>query len=153
MCGPFVNLKEEWKKANIAEFHIHIYKKNDSDADLELVRNIQSIVGKASGTYLKGPFDIGKVGPHIRPNTELNLVGDKSRIYLQMILNEIELFNRDRLFKGQEPLSVLVHPETGNFLKDHDPSNIKWFGQPLGFNPDFMARFKKPPHIQSHLKR
>mgnify|MGYP000583738981 CR=1 FL=1 len=151
MCLPLIKLRDEWKNANINEFHIHIYK-NDSNDDMKLAQQLLRRQGLKSSWHFKGPFDVGAVGPHVKSNTELNLVGDKSRSELQSVLFEIQLFNQRLQAQGKAPLSVLVHPETGDFIRDHNEKNVKWFGKMLPFNQAFIDRFL-PPKASSTFKR
>jgi aromatic ring-cleaving dioxygenase len=132
MCGPLFekgDLKKEWDAVaqKIAGYHIHIYMndKTDSFALFALGEKIRTLFEGE----VEGPFHVGKVGPHTQANIEFDVTLEayaKVVPWLQM---------------NSAGLSILIHPRTGDELKDHLDAAM-WIGKPVRFNDRFFDQFR-----------
>ena len=136
MCGPYFEkgaLTQEWNAATKAldGYHIHIYGTDAPDGSdkmeiLELTTKIRTLFPE----HVKGIFDVGVVGPHAQANTEIEITKEgfgEIVSWLQM--------------NATQSMSILIHPETEDVLKDHLDSAM-WIGKPVAFNDNFFDRIK-----------
>jgi len=135
MCGPYFTkgtLVEEWKEAtkSLDGYHIHIYFHNDFMAETEAL-DIATKLNTLFPEHVKDISHVGVVGPHAQRNTAVEITkegfGDIVS-WLQM--------------NASESLSILIHPETDDVLKDHLDAAM-WIGEPVSFNDQFFDRVKK----------
>lgn len=150
MCDPDFMLRYAWRNANIEEFHIHIYANGKDDQHKRLAERIKA----RFPDKIRGPFDVGRVGPHRVENSELNLHITRHEMYiLNEIIWDIQFADFKPKHENQPGVSVLIHPETGNFLEDHGVKNILWIGKPVPFNQSFFDRFLPIRPDQKLFKR
>lgn len=121
-------LTQEWQKtkSTITEYHIHIYYDNDASDAKTLADNLITLFPKT----ITGPYSIGIVGPHTKRNIEVNVAADA----IGDVLPWLQLNNPG--------LSILIHPRTGDEVKDHLERSL-WLGTPVNFNERFFAQFAK----------
>jgi len=101
----------------IRSFHAHIYyDMATKDVAVKLREHFQSIT--YSDKVLVGKMHDAPVGPHTQPMFYIGFNG----IALREILNALILRHNE--------LSVLIHPETGDELKDHTQYAM-WLGVPI----------------------
>src|SRR5262249_13653063 len=133
MCGSYEDmkkfkinfLKQEWAKAakQIEGYHIHIYH-NDGKSFLSARETAESIQDLFEGD-VRGVSSIGAVGPHLTPNFGVYI---KPEAYGRVV---------QWLQANSDGLSILIHPETGDDVKDHLKSSM-WLGTQLGYNDKFF---------------
>lgn len=139
MCGGYID-RELLKKFNeiaakkeVSGFHIHIYFDAGTESEKEAIHLAQNL---ASGKLFEniitdGPDRVGLVGPHSKPNIELDIDAGDPQL-LSRFLQRIAMYN----WAG---LSVLIHPRTGDEVKDHLESAV-WMNEPVPFNQAFFDR-------------
>lgn len=133
-------LKEEWRKTqdNIQGYHIHIYFDFYVRPSFAHALSLTSKMELLFKDYIKeSRNEVGAVGPHTKRNflIEINKEGLKEILpWLQM--------------NKPEGISILVHPETGDDVKDHLHSAI-WVGDSIPFNQEFFDRLQAKQNNQS----
>ena len=125
-------LQKEWEKteATLSGYHIHIYSAA-TPSNMEAAKKI------AKELHILFPNDtdtgslIGVVGPHSKENIAMDMTKEGfAKITAWLQLNDTQ------------SLSILIHPETNNVIKDHLESAI-WIGNPTPFNESFFERVRK----------
>lgn len=123
MCGIYFNRAAVSK---VSEYHVHIYfdekGANGWMAHMLAQQLIAAFPGKVSGGN-----KVGVVGPHSRPNIEVDIKPVAFGEVLQM------------LQMNSNGLSVLIHPRTGDEHFDHLSAAL-WLGEPVPFNMGFFDR-------------
>ena len=116
--------------AAVFGYHVHIYfepgKVSETTAR-ELVEELKSRFGDDVDSAAK----IGKIGPHTAPNFAVHI----TKKGFTDIVSWTQL--------NANGLSILIHPETGDELKDHLDSSM-WIGKPMEYNDAFFNQFKRP---------
>ena len=142
MCGDYASMKRwqkewltsEWNttQAKIKDYHIHIYfDANDRKFGLsqyqaqQLADDIQTLFPDA----VRGIYNVGKVGPHGGTNVEVDITKES----FAEILQWLQVNGRG--------LSILIHPETGDDLKDHLESSL-WLNRVTPYNDAFFDRLR-----------
>lgn len=125
-------LQEEWEKteAKLSGYHVHIYSAA-TPSNMEDAKRI----AKELHTLFPDDIDTGKligaVGPHAKENIAMDMTKEGfAKITAWLQLNDTQ------------SLSILIHPETNNVIKDHLESAI-WVGSPTPFNENFFDRVRK----------
>ena len=116
----------------VRAYHAHIYFNNDETARAESVRTKLQ-------TELPGEVKVHRlvdraIGPHPRPMFEVD--------FSPKNLGRM----RDWFEKNNNGLSVMIHPLTGDHVKDHRDLSL-WVGEKLNLNLDFfnwMRLWKSP---------
>lgn len=108
---------------NTTGYHAHIYFDKDT---IDKAKTIAARVGEKFDVFV-GRFHEKPVGPH--PRFSVQLAFDKNK------------FGRvvPWLMKNREGLTVFVHPETGDALKDHTDHAL-WMGEMLELNLGIFRR-------------
>jgi len=117
MCGPYFNLKAA-KPLPVSGYDIHIYFGKDSWQDRFLADALAQALAEAFPRDVKRVQEIGIKGPHSSPNIEVDITPEsfgKVLTWLQM---------------NHEHLSILIHPHTGDEMRDHT-ALANWVGEPL----------------------
>jgi DOPA 4,5-dioxygenase len=132
MCTPYQDkklLQTEWKRQadTIQGYHIHIYHEDFPESFT--ADNIVTQLTTLFPHYIEGVYNVGKVGPHVAENRELDIKKEGFAEILQWLQ-----VNNGRL-------SILVHPETGDDIHDHLQSSI-WINKEKGYNDDFFNALK-----------
>ena len=128
-------LKRQWDKAMqaIEGYHLHIYYgSNDKAVADRVARSVETLFADD----LIGPSHaIGAVGPHTAQNVA---------VYIRP-----EGFGRivQWLQMNSEGLSILIHPETGDDLKDHLEGSM-WLGKQMDYNQRFFDMLKSKAAMQ-----
>jgi DOPA 4,5-dioxygenase len=110
------------------DYDAHVYYRLNERARAERVR-AEAVREFRGDSVQVGELRDEKLGPHPEPMFELNF----PRRYLGQVL--------DWLLSHRESLTVLVHPVTGDDVRDHSKGAI-WLGAPL---PLDASRFDPPP--------
>lgn len=123
-------LKDDWKRATQAlnGYHIHMYFHDDAGekTSMDIAKSLQTLFPE----HVDGIFPIGIVGPHSTRNTEVEISKDG----FADIVSWLQI-------NAPENLSILIHPETNDVVKDHTVSAM-WLGAPVPFNQDFFDRIQ-----------
>jgi DOPA 4,5-dioxygenase len=150
MCGPYnpeqmkewdrlrkESLKKEFEAAQgrIEGYHVHIYFSNDKD---EVANYRERMIAQMLGAELKdffgddvkGVYNVGVVGPHGKPNVEIDISRESFGRVVQWLQHN-----------NSEGLSILVHPETGDDLKDHLENSL-WLNKETPYNQAFFDRLR-----------
>jgi DOPA 4,5-dioxygenase len=125
-------LKEEWNKvaAQIENYDVHIYVGNDNVTDGILARRLAEALVHTFPDATSKVYDVPAIGPHTQSNFEV--VIDKKA------LGEVMQF----LQMNRDHLSVLVHPHTGDEMRDHHESAL-WLGDPVPLSKPFFDAWNK----------
>lgn len=107
---------------NITGYHAHIYFDKDSIEKAKLIANQISEKFDLS----LGRFHEKLVGPH--PRWSVQLAFNKNKLGRVI----------PWLMKNRDGLTVFVHPETGDDLKDHTDHAL-WMGEMLELNLDLFT--------------
>jgi DOPA 4,5-dioxygenase len=124
-------LKAEWDatQAKIKDYHIHIYF-NAQDWQQEMTaQNIAQSLQTLFPNDVKGVYNVGVVGPHSAPNVELDIKKESFGRIVQW------------LQQNGNDLSILIHPETGDDMKDHLESSL-WLNRVTPYNDAFFDRLR-----------
>lgn len=131
-------LRAEWEKASqaISGYHIHIYYWSGNYGYGRHVAEwfCQDIADIFSEDVQEPPHFISPIGPHTQPNFSLSIKPDS----FGRVVSWLQCNRRDR----QLGLSILIHPETGNDVKDHLESSL-WLGHPRDYNQGFFERLRQ----------
>ncbi|MGZ3688841.1 MAG: DOPA 4,5-dioxygenase family protein [Bdellovibrionota bacterium] len=104
----------------ISGFHAHVYFEPESRSSAE---NLHTLLGHQFGARLRhcGKLIDRPIGPHPLPMFEIDFVpAEFAEVVGFLMLNHGEL-------------SILIHPETGEDLKDHT-AHALWLGKQLPLN-------------------
>lgn len=113
--------------AAISEFHAHIYF-SGADARAHAFHLRERLLADFGGTA--GGVRETAGGPHPEPDLLVHIpVGRFADAVPFLMLN-------------RAGLSILVHPETGEPVRDHT-DNALWLGPPLALNVDFLKAFEE----------
>lgn len=129
MCGDYFNLKAQ---SPVENYDIHIYFEKGTDSEnlaYRLALEIKMLFPHALMSPT-GIHEVGIVGPHAAPNFEVDI---KPESFGEVV---------SWLQRNGKGLSVLIHPHTGDVVKDHLESAL-WLGKPVDFNPAFFEARKK----------
>jgi DOPA 4,5-dioxygenase len=127
-------LTSEWTatQAKIKDYHIHIYfdpnSKNMEQSQYQ-ARELADDIATLFPNAARGIYNVGKVGPHGGPNVEVDITKES----FAEILQWLQVNGRG--------LSILIHPETGDDLKDHLESSL-WLNRVTPYNDAFFARLR-----------
>lgn len=102
----------------VPSYHVHVYY---DDSNLELIKEIRKHLWDlfSDNSFIQ----IGKMYDHpIGPHPQAQFVVAIHHTFLQFVFNFF--------MKNRQGLSVLIHPETGNEIKDHT-DHLVWMGTPL----------------------
>jgi aromatic ring-cleaving dioxygenase len=110
----------------IPSFHAHIYYSPETreiavglrEAFLEFARKRHAVDWSYSMLTTVGKMHDDPIGPHTQP------------MFAVMFNAHNLLLIQNHLILHRNGLSVLIHPETGNELKDHTAHTI-WLGKPV----------------------
>lgn len=124
------SLKREWEDVSkdIKGYHIHIYHGTDRQAE-QTARQVAQRIEALFPEDVEGRFSVGAVGPHLSSNVALHI----GRAGFGRVVSWLQ-FNSGGL-------SVLVHPETGDDLKDHLDGSM-WLGRQLDYNQAFFEKLR-----------
>lgn len=134
MCGPYFDkgfLTREWQDVaqKISEYHVHIYYTN---AEQQMkAHNLGRKLEQLFGDEVTDIAHVGLVGPHTKPNYEVSI---KDKENFGKIMQWLQM--------NSDGLSVLIHPRTGDELRDHEATI--WLGTPVAFNDTFLDHFREP---------
>ncbi len=128
MCGNYFNINAARNsippQPPLDGYHVHIYfeagKESETNA-LEVSRQIAKFFPDAVDDIHR----IGKAGPHLQPNIAVAI---KPESFGEVV---------GWLQRNSKGLSILVHPESGDDLKDHLESTL-WLGKPVPLNLAFF---------------
>lgn len=139
MCGPYgglnvwnqLRLKADWDaaQAKIQDYHVHIYFDPKNWEDEFAAQNIAQALKILFPNDVKGIYNVGKVGPHGAQNVEIDIKKESFGRIVQFLQQN-----------GQN-LSILIHPETGDDLKDHLESSL-WLNRVTPYNDAFFNRLR-----------
>jgi aromatic ring-cleaving dioxygenase len=111
----------EGKPTPIEEYHAHVYYDADTrSAAMSLREAIASRFDVRLGSFRTEPF-----GPHPTPSYQ---VAFGPELFASLV---------PWLMLNHGDLSVLIHPETGDALTDHD-GHALWLGDKLAINFDYL---------------
>lgn len=134
MCGNYFNLNAqinaEPPQPPVQGYHVHIYFEAGKESEktaLETVRKIEALFPDA----VENVHRIGKAGPHTAPNFAVSISPES----FGALIGWLQL--------NSKGLSILIHPETGDELKDHLESPL-WLGKQLELNIAFFTGFAPP---------
>ncbi len=143
MCIPDKNtLSDMWNKeaASIKGYHIHIYTPSPFDSfDARLMIDA---LEKLFPEHVKGVYDVKVVGPHTQKNIEVDITSEGFAEVVQWLQ-----------MNNPANLSVLVHPDTGDDIRDHLQAAM-WIGHETPMNMEFFDRLKarREAEIEKRLK-
>lgn len=100
-------------------YHAHVYF--DAEQILIAERFRQQIAAERRDVLVVFGLVPRRVGPHLKPMFELHFRDNQQQL--------IEWLDAQR-----GPLSVLIHPVSGDDPDDHQAHNIRWLGEPLGLD-------------------
>jgi DOPA 4,5-dioxygenase len=109
--------------AGIQSYHAHIYFRTPEERSRALALREQ--IGERFGVQLGRVHDV-PVGPHSVAMYQVAFAVDVFPVLVPWLL-----LNR-------QPLSVLVHPNTGRALDDH-LQHALWLGEPLALRPEVLS--------------
>lgn len=135
MCTPFTDknfLNQIWtqKAEKIEGYHIHIY--HDDAMSQFVADGIREQIKTLFPEHLEADYNIARVGPHLAHNIQIDIKKEGFAEILQW------------LQMNNDGLSILVHPETGDDIKDHLQHSI-WVNKELGYNMDFFEKLGFKP--------
>ncbi|MGQ0645422.1 MAG: DOPA 4,5-dioxygenase family protein [Elusimicrobiota bacterium] len=107
----------------IRGYHAHVYFDPDTAASAEILR--AGVARALAGRVVVHPPVPRPIGPHPLPMFEIDVPPGELEGLLAWLM----------LHHGTH--SVLVHPVTGDDLKDHRDHPL-WIGRPLPLNLDFL---------------
>lgn len=126
MCGPYFNLTA----ADVSEYHVHIYfEENDNVLSRMEAQHLAWAVLNAFPQTATGGDPVGIVGPHTRPNIELDVKPEG----FADVVRFLQL--------NSQGLSILIHPRTGDETFDHKRAAL-WLGTPVPLNEAFFERLQ-----------
>jgi aromatic ring-cleaving dioxygenase len=114
-------------------YHAHIYF---DSAEAKLIEKLNELALKTNGFKLSH-IHTTPVGPHPKPMLELHFDEEMN----EKLSHWIDT-NRGNL-------SVLIHLETGNDLRDHT-ENVVWLGKKLLLDFSFFELIKSRPDLKVH---
>ena len=117
------------QKDRIKGYHIHIYF--DKPQEKLLVQMLVDGVEKLFPEHIKGTYPVNIVGPHTKQNIEIDITREGHKEIVEWLQS-----NNDN------GLSILIHPDTGDDLKDHMNSSM-WLGEPVPYNKGFFEKLLK----------
>ena len=107
------------RRLHISSFHAHVYYRIEDEAEKTLAKHLYADLEKLGKEFVTvGRFHEKLVGPHTRPM--FNLIFTDAQFH--QVVTYLQL--------NHHPLSVLIHPETGNDLLDHSKHAL-WLGDRL----------------------
>jgi DOPA 4,5-dioxygenase len=111
----------------IQGYHAHIYFDEQSRAEAVL---FHQLLGDQLGSHLRyyGRLIDRPIGPHPTPMFEIDFQPE----HFQKVVNFLML--------NHGALSVLIHPETGEDIRDHSTLAL-WLGKQLDLDFDFLRQF------------
>ncbi len=109
--------------AVITHYHAHIYY--DPKTTRDRAAQLRERVAKEFPQATVGRWHDELVGPHLRPMYQVAFPSEMLADFLPWLM-----LNRDGL-------AVLVHPETGNALRDHT-EHAAWLGEKLPLKLDVL---------------
>lgn len=128
-------LKQQWDKAvqAIEGYHLHIYHgANDRAAADRVAQSVETLF---ADDLIRSSHAIGAVGPHTAPNVAVYIRSEGfGRIVQWLQMNS-------------EGLSILIHPETGDDLKDHLDGSM-WLGKQMDYNQRFFDMLRSKTNMQ-----
>jgi len=138
MCGDYFNEKALKNQGPpVKNYDIHIYFDPAVEGSelkaASLSWEIQALFPKA--VINGGVGKVGIVGPHAAPNYEVDI---KPEHFGEVV---------SWLQRNGKGLSILVHPHTGDVVKDHLESSL-WLGKQLEYNNAFFEA-RKPAANQN----
>lgn len=114
--------------SSVKAYHAHIYFEEGQQTENE-AREITEAVKCLFAEYVESAEKIGLVGPHTAPNYAVHLTKEG----FSKIVPWLQLNNRG--------LSILIHPDSGEDVKDHLGPSM-WLGTPVPYNDKFFAKLK-----------
>lgn len=140
MCGIYFN---QAAVSKVSEYHVHIYADAQGNNGWMAHMLAQKLIAAFPG-QVSGGSHVGVVGPHSRPNVEVDIKPEAFGAVLQM------------LQLNSNGLSVLIHPRTDDEHFDHLSAAL-WLGEPVPFNMAFFDRLAqaqaRPPRGPQPPKR
>jgi aromatic ring-cleaving dioxygenase len=116
----------------VKSYHAHVYYNDDETGRAENVR--LKLQTELPGEVKVHGLVARAIGPHPRPMFEVDFQSSR--------LHQI----KEWFEKNNDGLSVMIHPITGDHVKDHQDLSV-WVGKKLDLKLDFfnwMRRWKKP---------
>jgi aromatic ring-cleaving dioxygenase len=126
-------LKQQWIDANkaLTGYHVHIYfEKGDHHYSQAVAQVIEQQMLVLFPQHINTSSSVGVVGPHTKPNIVLEINKDA----VTDIVPWLQFNNRG--------LSILIHPETGDEIRDHENAAL-WLNEPVALNEDFFLKLKQ----------
>ncbi|GEM_PF-2602282 len=124
-------LKEQWDEAikKVEGYHVHIYYEEGAESEDQAWQ----LADELKSLFDRDIEDINAAGPR-GPHVLLNVALDISRESFGRIVAWLQLNNNG--------LSILVHPQTDDGVKDHLQSAL-WINRELGYRPEFLDMVAK----------
>ena len=108
--------------SEIIDYHAHVYF---TDESVEEARSVCETTSELFSLTM-GQMHYRKVGPHLYWSCQLSFTGEKFG----------EVVSWLSMHRGE--LVVLIHPQTGDVLKDHT-SHAIWLGQSVALELDALT--------------
>jgi aromatic ring-cleaving dioxygenase len=131
MSGASISVRLEAVK-----YHAHIYFDESSVSQAESFRQ-KHLKSQNDLDLWVGPLVNQKVGPHPTFMFEVHLTSTHLGAYREFIKKE------------NPALSILLHEDTGDDLKDHT-TGATWFGKPLELDFTFFDLIQTDPSRKIH---
>ena len=124
-------LKQQWADANkaLTGYHVHIYFDQGHYSDA-IAHTIEKQMLSLFPQHISASSPVGIVGPHTKPNIVVEINKDA----VVDIVPWLQFNNRG--------LSILIHPESGDTLRDHENAAL-WLNTPVAFNEGFLLMLKQ----------
>ena len=114
--------------ASVKGYHIHIYFESGKASETA-ARELAETINAVFSSEVEGVHKIGKAGPHAHENYGVHV----SKEGFGKIVPWLQL--------NSQGLSILIHPDTGDDLKDHLEASM-WLGTPVNYNMAFFDKLK-----------
>lgn len=129
MTKPFKDLfNDKTRQDSISVFHVHIYFDPGTQSETDAAA-VSWALKRYIYVYTFPPGQIGAIGPHTKPNFEVDISARDVAAVIAW------------LQKNGRGLSTLIHPRSGDEIKDHFDDAI-WLGKPVPLNEAFFKRWK-----------
>ncbi len=110
----------------ITGFHAHVYF---DTASCDAAKRVREGLGALFDVQL-GRWHDKPIGPHPKAMYQVAFLPEQfGKVVPWLMLN-------------REGLNILIHPETGNDLRDHTDHSL-WLGEKLKLNIEFLQRVSK----------
>lgn len=120
----------------MAFYHAHLYFEV---RQFPMVKSILAALGRDPAPLRLHRLHLEPVGPHALPMAEFHF---DERDY-PLVLVWLRAHHRE--------LSVLIHADTGDDIRDHS-QNVIWLGKPLPIDFDFFELVRQQPALALHSR-